>query len=166
MPTTPGLALRYPASGDADNVPLDLRRLAEDVENNGARGEVSRAVLDSDITTSATTELLVDTCSEFLFVTTRLYEITISGSFFGTVAADEYDIRLRQVASGTVRYTENYYVPAVGTAGANRRTVVGLVEGGWAGTYSPVLTLKRNTGSGVLTAKSGLTVIIKDISPA
>lgn len=166
MPTTPALQLRYPDINSAGQPWTQLQQLAEDVENYMPRGEVSRKVLTADATTAGTTELIVATLTEFLFVTTRLYEITISGSLFGTAAADEYDIRLRQVAAGTVRFTENYYVTAVGTAGANRRTLVGLVEGGWAGTYSPVLTLKRNTGTGVLTAQSGMTVVIKDIGPA
>lgn len=33
MATTPRLALRYPAAGDPNNVPLDMQRMAEDVEN-------------------------------------------------------------------------------------------------------------------------------------
>ncbi len=167
MPTTPALVLPYPAGTDVGDVPAVVQDLAEAIEATLPRGVVSRVILGGDsAATAAAVELVAATLTPFLFVATRLYEVTISGGWFGTVSADEFDLRLRDTnIAGTQRAISHYYVTASGTPGANPRALVFPVTG-WAGTITPVVTMKRTAGTGTLNAKSGLSVIIKDIGPA
>lgn len=127
------------------------------------RGIVSRVRLTSDSAAIDNTETVIASLSAFTAEALRRYELLINSAFFGTQAADDFTIRIRDTnTSGTIRASGNLDVPATGSGGLNNWTLVDE-EIGWAGLVTPVVTLQRTGGGGTLNARAGFYARILDI---
>lgn len=168
MPGTPALGLPYPSSADVDDVPADLEALAEALENTLPRGVVSRVRLvgDSDPTSGAA-ETVVASLPAFNADPARCYKLTLSGEPFCSGSGDQFEIRMRDDTVGGTERTMGYYQSeGIGTPGMVTFTRIDIVDGGWTGPITPVITMKRIDGAGTGSLEAGFVAMVEDIGPA
>lgn len=178
MAATPTYAFRYPVLADAANVPLDILKLATDVENKiitmdatdaanavtvaakaGGRLNGVTSVVDTNVTT---TEAIINSFT-FTAVSGRWYKLTADFEYYqktGTAASNMFH-GIRIIAGSTPTASAGTVAgakyPNCGPAAfiTVPATVVGFWQAPSSGTFAVSMTAKIDSGTGGIAGGAG-----------
>ena len=137
---------------------------------NAPWGYMGHGSASATVTTSGTTEATLVSTGSFTAVSNRYYLVTYSGAFYGSVAADQFDMRVRNNSiSGTeLRLTilSNAFTGATFYNNFSHSFVTTIAAGSSNGLF---FTIKRSLGTGTMTSNhlsSPASITVTDIGPS
>ena len=137
---------------------------------NAPWGYMAHGSASSTVTTSGTTEATLVSTGSFTAVSNRFYLVTYSGAFYGSVAADQFDMRVRNNSiSGTelrLIILSNAFTGATFYNNFAHSFVTTIAAGSSNGLF---FTIKRSLGTGTMTSNhlsSPASITVTDIGPS
>ena len=137
---------------------------------NAPWGYMAHASASATVTTSGTTEATLVSTGSFTAVSNRYYLVTYSGAFYGSVAGDQFDLRVR---NGSITGTQlrlivlsNDVSGGTNYSNFSHSFVTTIAAGSSNGLF---FTAKRSAGSGTMTSNhvsSPASITVTDIGPS
>jgi hypothetical protein len=137
---------------------------------NAPWGYMGHGSASATVTTSGTTEATLVSTGSFTAVSNRYYLVTYSGAFYGSVAGDQFDMRVRNNSiSGTqlrVIILSNAFSGGTVYNNFSHSFVTTIAAGSSNGLF---FTIKRSLGTGTMTSNdisSPASITVTDIGPS
>ena len=137
---------------------------------NAPWGYMAHASASATITTSGTTEATLVSTGSFTAVSNRYYLVTYSGAFYGSVAGDQFDMRVRNNSiTGTqlrLIILSNGFSGGTYYNNFSHSFVTTIAAGSTNGLF---FTIKRSLGTGTMTSNdiaSPASITVTDIGPS
>jgi hypothetical protein len=137
---------------------------------NAPWGYMGHGSASATVTTSGTTEATLVSTGSFTAVSNRYYLVTYSGAFYGSVAGDQFDMRVRNNSiSGTqlrLIILSNGFSGSTFYNNFSHSFVTTIAAGSSNGLF---FTIKRSLGTGTMTSNdlsSPASITVTDIGPS